>query len=184
MAVLYGRHYSSRYRAIAELISPGSTVLDLCCGPGVLYRRYLHDKSVNYTGLDINAKFIKMLVRCGAQGKVWDLRRDEPLPPADYVIMQASLYHFLPNPMPLVVRMLAAARTALIITEPIRNVADSTLPIIRWIIPLLTNPGVGPQPHRFTEQSLDSFLAGSFQTEVRAFLISGGREKIYRIAKD
>jgi Glycosyl transferase family 2 len=141
-------------------------------------------KSVNYRGLDINAKFIKKLVRCGAQGEVWDLRGDKPLPPADYVIMQSSLYHFLPNSMPIIIRMLAAARTALIIAEPIRNLAQSKLPIIRSLTPVLTNPGVGPQPRRFTEQSLDGLFAGSLQTSVRAFFISGGREKIYRIAND
>lgn len=57
MALLYGRHYSSRYQAIADLIQPASTVLDLCCGPGVLYRRFLRKKAVNYTGIDLNSNF-------------------------------------------------------------------------------------------------------------------------------
>ena len=65
MLLLYGRHYSSRYRAIAELIPPASNVLDLCCGPAFLYRRYLRAKSVPYTGLDINAKFIEQVARLG-----------------------------------------------------------------------------------------------------------------------
>src|SRR5258705_7630934 len=97
MLLLYGRHYPSRYRAIADLIPAGSSVLDLCCGPALLHRRYLKHKSVQYTGLDINKVFIDRLNRQGGCGRICDLRSEEPLPSADYVIMQASLYHFLPG---------------------------------------------------------------------------------------
>ena len=38
MLALYGRHYAARFRAIAELIPAGSSVLELCCGPGILFR--------------------------------------------------------------------------------------------------------------------------------------------------
>ena len=181
MAALYGRHYSSRYRAITDLIKPGSSVLDLCCGPGVLYRRYLRHKSVNYTGLDVNANFIKTLVRSGAKGEVRDLRTDDPLPLAEYVIMQASLYHFLPDPGAIVNRMLAAAQTAVIIAEPIRNLACSNLPLVHSITRSMTDPGLGAQPLRFTEQTLDELLSGYCQAWSEAFVINGGREKIYLI---
>ena len=46
MLALYGRHYFARYRAIADLIPAGSSVLDLCCGPAILYSRYLRNKNV------------------------------------------------------------------------------------------------------------------------------------------
>src|SRR6266498_4367744 len=88
MLLLYGRHYASRYRAIAELIPANSKVLDLCCGPALLYHRYLQPKTVQYTGLDINANFIARLIRRGGSGEVWDLRSERALPTADYVIMQ------------------------------------------------------------------------------------------------
>src|SRR5713101_4008912 len=115
MLLLYGRHYPSRYRAIADLIPSGSSVLDLCCGPALLYHRCLRAKSIQYTGLDLNAKFIDRLIRWGGCGQIWDLRSEEPLPSADYVIMQASLYHFLPDASPVVNRMLRAARKQVII---------------------------------------------------------------------
>jgi ubiquinone/menaquinone biosynthesis C-methylase UbiE len=76
MLALYGRHYGSRYRAIAELVPNGSSVLDLCCGPALLYHRYLRQKLVRYTGLDVNTDFIDRLTRRGASGQVWDLRSD------------------------------------------------------------------------------------------------------------
>jgi SAM-dependent methyltransferase len=179
MLLLYGRHYGSRYRAIAELIPPGSNVLDLCCGPAFLYRRYLRAKSVRYTGLDINARFIEQLTRLGGSGQVWDLRSDEPLPASDYVIMQASLYHFLPDASKVVDRMLKAARRQVIIAEPIRNLTTSSSGLLSLLGRMLTNPGSGEQQHRFTEASLANFFSAYSSRIVQSFPIAGGREKVY-----
>ena len=179
MLVLYGRHYTSRYRAIAELIPAGSSVLDVCCGPAILYHRYLRAKSVRYTGLDINAKFIARLNRRGGSGQVWDLRGEEPLPPADYVIMQASLYHFLPDPSRVVDRMRKGARKRVIIAEPIRNLATSDSRVLSLLGRLFTNPGVGEHSLRFTEGSLQTFFAGYASCVADSFTIAGGREQVY-----
>src|SRR4051812_46793681 len=102
MIALYGRHYPARYRAIAGLVPEGASVLDLCCGPGFLYDRHLRRKSVDYTGLELNPAFVERVRRRGGHALVWDLHDDRPLPPADVVMMQASLYHFLPDVAPLV----------------------------------------------------------------------------------
>jgi len=179
MLLLYGRHYASRYRAIAELIPPGSNVLDLCCGPALLYRRYLRGKSVQYTGLDLNAKFIQQLINRGGNGRIWDLRREDPLPPADYVIMQASLYHFLPDASEVLNRMLQAARRQVIIAEPIRNLTTSSSGLLSRLGKLLTNPGSGAQPLRFTEGTLSTFFSSYGSRVVQSFAIAGGREKVY-----
>ena len=66
MQVLYGRGYSDRFRSVAELIAEGSSVLDVCCGPGTLFHRYLKTKRVRYTGLDINQHFVDRLSAAGA----------------------------------------------------------------------------------------------------------------------
>src|SRR5215813_1703031 len=131
MRVLYGRHYHARYSTIAEIIREESSVLDVCCGPGTLFTRYLKEKRVQYTGLDINSGFISNLHKSGARAEVRDLRDDMILPPADYVVMQASLYHFLPDPAPVVDQMLGAARLQLIIAEPVRNLAASQNRLLR-----------------------------------------------------
>lgn len=89
---LYGRYYTARYRAVEGLVPEGASVVDLCCGPATLYTRYLRQKSVDYTGLDRNDRFVTKLTKAGGQGKVWNLTSAEPLPEADYVLMQASLY--------------------------------------------------------------------------------------------
>ncbi|MBF6300024.1 hypothetical protein IU459_21120 [Nocardia amamiensis] len=179
MRGLYGRHYAARYRAIAELVPSGASVVDLCCGPATLYTRYLRHKSVDYTGLDLNERFVARVTEAGGQGKVWNLRSDQPLPTADYVIMQASLYHFLPEPGPVIDRMLAAATEQVIVAEPVRNLATSDNPVLATIGKRFTDAGDGEQAHRFTEPTLDEFFAGYGAQVVRQSLIAGGREKLY-----
>ena len=179
MRALYGRHYGARYLALDALIENGSSVVELCCGPAILYKRYLRKRGISYTGLDINPGFIAHLKNAGVEGHVLDLRGQSTLPQADYVIMQASLYHFLPDPKPVVDRMLAAARVGLIIAEPIRNLSDSKIGFVARMGSLLTNPGSGDQPLRFTESALDSFFDHYAETVEKSFLIPGGREKVY-----
>ncbi|MFY9611327.1 MAG: methionine biosynthesis protein MetW [Blastocatellia bacterium] len=183
MVGLYGRHYASRYRAIADLIPAGSSVLDLCCGPALLYHRYLRHKSVDYTGLDVNAKFIGQLTRRGAGGQIWDLRAETPLPQADYVVMQGSLFHFLPDPAAVVDRMLRAARKQVVIAEPIRNVASSKRRLLALAGKLFTNPGTGNHSQRFNEASIDQLFSRYSSSVVQSCLIAGGREKMYVLAR-
>jgi SAM-dependent methyltransferase len=181
MLVLYGRHYPSRYRAIADLIPAETSVLDLCCGPALLFDRHLRHKNVRYMGLDMNAGFIERLTRRGGSGKVWDLSQDDPLPQADFVLMQASLYHFLPDPLPIVERMLKAARRQVIIAEPVRNLTTSHSPLLAMLGRVFTKTGAGEQPRRFTEESLDKLFAVYERQVDQSFLIAGGREKVYVI---
>ncbi|HEY2588473.1 MAG TPA: methyltransferase domain-containing protein [Tepidisphaeraceae bacterium] len=182
MLALYGRHAFARCRVVADLIPAGASILELCCGPGTLYHRHMRGRGVQYTGLDINPPFISRLKAMGATGRVWDLQRDTPLPEADYVIMQASLYHFLPDPAPVVDRMLAAAGRRVIVAEPIRNLSDSRVPILASLARRQTDPGTGAQARRFNEATLDAFFARYAPRVERSFLIPGGREKVYVLA--
>ncbi len=183
MLALYGRHYFARYEAIANLVEPYSTVLDLCCGPAILYRRYLRHKGVSYTGFDTNELYIRKVVQAGGHGEIRDLRNDEDLPAHDYVIMQASLYHFLPHPQLVLRRMMTAAKRALIIAEPVRNLANSKSRLARRLSGLMTNAGQGNEACRFDEASLDRVFAElNWRAQYTTF-ISGEREKIYVFGK-
>jgi SAM-dependent methyltransferase len=181
MRLLYGRWYSERFRSLAKLIPAGSSVLDVCCGPGTLYQRYLKAKAAHYIGLDINRRFIERLTADGAVGIIWNLTENRPLPRAEYVVIQSSLYHFLPDASSVIERMIAAAKKRVLIAEPIRNVADSRIPLVGFLARKLTNPGTGDQPSRFNEQSLDALIEPYQQRcrAVRSQLIAGGREKLY-----
>lgn len=183
MLALYGRHYRARYKSIAALIPNKASVLELCCGPGILYDRFLRLKAVDYLGLDINPRFVYSLALRGVRSEVWDLRDQRALPSADYVLMQASLYHFLPDVHPILNRMLAAARKQVIIAEPIRNLASSDIAIVRYIARKMTDAGAGASHNRFAERALDDLAQRYRECLRRSFLAPGGREKIYILEK-
>ena len=178
MRALYGVHYEARSRAVAALIPARSSVLDLCCGPGILYRRHLRSKAIDYTGLDINPGFIKRTCEHGGRGIVWDLHSNRPLPKADTVLMQASLYQFLPDPSDILRRMCRAARERVIVSEPVRNLSDAGIPLLSSYARRHTDAGQGVSPRRFNEETLDELFRSLGMEPIHAFLISGGREKV------
>ena len=184
MRVLYGKHYANRYERLAKHIPANSTVLDVCCGPAVLYHRYLKHKGIDYTGVDINPKLLKALENSGGKSLCMDLSSDVPLPVADYVIMQASLYHFLPLQVDHILdKLCKAARKQVLIAEPVKNLSDSPIPIIARFAKKSANPGTGDQSHRFNEATLDLTM-GRFKASGQlngSEMIAGGREKLYII---
>lgn len=179
MRILYGRHYGARMRAVAGEVPDGASVLELCCGPGTLYRRHLAERTRSYIGLDLNPGFVERLRRRGIDARVVDLERDEPLPAAEVVLMQASLYHFLPHADRLVDRMLAAATDRAIVSEPVRNLASSANPLLARMGRRAADPGGGGGEQRFSEATLDALFARYRERLIRAELIPGGREKLY-----
>lgn len=179
MRLLYGRHHNARFRAVADWIPAGAQVLELCCGPGELFEQQLRAKNVAYTGLDINRPFLARVARRGGEALEWDLADDRPLPAADVVVMQASLYQFLPDPAPLVRRMLAAARRRVVIAEPIRNLSDAGIPLLSAYAREHTDAGLGLRASRYNEATLDAFIRGLDVPIAASFLVDGGREKVY-----
>jgi SAM-dependent methyltransferase len=180
MRALYGRHYAARMTAVAEQVPPGASVLELCCGPGTLYRRYLRRRAGAYIGVDMNERFVAALRAEGVDARRVDLADDaEPLPAAEVAIMQASLYHFLPEPAAIVDRMLAAARDRVVVSEPVRNLSTSSLPGVARLGRRAADPGVGSHTERFTEATLDELMERYRGRVCAAFLIPGGREKVY-----
>lgn len=157
MRILYGREYDLRLKRIAELIPEGASVLEICCGPADLYRRDLKLKSCEYSGIDINPAFISSARSKGIVCKLADARIEE-LAPADYVVMQASLYQFLPDAESMVRKMLNTARVGVIISEPTNNLAQSRNPILAWLASTMTDPGTGPMPYRFNSNALISLF--------------------------
>jgi SAM-dependent methyltransferase len=183
MRLLYRRHYGDRMRVLADQVPPGASVLELCCGPATLYRRHLAPRGTSYIGLDVNDGFVSALRRRGVDARVVDLARSaEPLPAADVAMIQASLYHFLPEAERIVDRMLAAARDRVLVSEPVRNLASSGVPVLRAAGRRGTDPGVGEAHGRFTEATLDELMARYRDRVIEAFLIPGGREKVYVLA--
>jgi trans-aconitate methyltransferase len=182
MHALYGQHHGGRFRAVAEQVPAGATVLELCCGPGSLYLRHLRTQVGNYIGLDSNPGFVARLQARGVDARLTNLMDAQLLPRADVAIMQASLYHFLPDPNEILQRMLDAAKRSVIVSEPIRNLSSSTLPLVATVARRAADPGVGRHAERFTETALDQLMAAyDIRTTVHA---PGGRDKVYVLNAD
>ena len=180
LLIRYRGEYRERSEAIAALIPEESSVVDLCFGPATLYFSHLRSKRVSYTGLDINRGFVDRLSARGVKAYLWDVEKREALPQADYLVMQGSLYHFLPDPYPIVDRMLAAAKRSVLLTEPVKNLADSKNPLVSWMASKLVNPGTGDQARRFDESLFEKFVdhyrpAGSV---IDFHPIAAGRERL------
>lgn len=183
MRALYGRHYGARMRMVAERVPDGAAVLELCCGPGTLYLRHLRGRVSRYTGLDVNAGFVSRLQERGVDARVVDLTNaGEPLPTADVVIIQASLYHFLPDAAALLERMLGAARRRVIVAEPVRNLASSRITVVAGLGRRGADPGVGGHAQRFDESSLAELMERYRDRTEESVAIPGGRERIYVLA--
>jgi SAM-dependent methyltransferase len=180
MRALYGRHYAARMRAVAEQVPDGASVLELCCGPGTLYLHHLRGRTSGYIGVDVNPGFVDRLRARGVDARRVDLAAgEEPLPSADVVILQASLYHFLPRPERIIDRMLDAARDRVIVSEPVRNLASSENPVIARVGRRAADPGVGGHAQRFTEETLAALMERYRERILRSFPIPGGRERVY-----
>jgi hypothetical protein len=176
----YRGEYRERSEAIAALIPKGSSVVDVCCGPATLYFRHLRAKQVSYTGLDINRGFVERLSAHGVAASVWDVTANTSLPSAEYLVMQGSLYHFLPDPYPIVDRMIRAAKKSVILTEPVRNLADSKNPLVARLARKLSNPGTSDQPHRFNGPLFEKFVSHYRAKDLVTGYspIAGGRERM------
>src|SRR5215213_536353 len=122
MAVLY-RGADEPHRIVADLVPPRSEILDVCCGDCAI-EPLLRVKGCRYIGLDLNPAFVSSARRRGLDVRAWDARAD-PVPPADFILLQSSLYQFVDRDRELLQNLLEMARRTLIVSEPVENWAAS-----------------------------------------------------------
>jgi glycosyltransferase involved in cell wall biosynthesis len=170
MHVLYGDQYFSTYARVAEQVRPGASVVDLCSGSGGLYRNGLKARGCPYLGLDFNGHFVMGARKRGVPSRYFDLRTDE-IPAADYVTMCSSFYHMRRDEDAVLARMRAAAREAVVITEPIENLSTSLPGPLGRLAAWATNPGAGEYEERY---DLTTFRAFAERHGATAFLHEPG----------
>jgi SAM-dependent methyltransferase len=183
MRVLYGRYYAARDAAVAAHVPDGSSVLELCCGPARLYLRELRSRTRSYVAIDANKGFVERLRRRGIDARQADVATAD-LPRADVVLMQASLYHFLPEDqaVAMIERMMAAASDRVVVSEPVRNLADSRVGIVARLAAGGAATADGAQPQRFDAASLRALMEHFGTAVVHAGPVPGGREHVYVLA--
>lgn len=173
MRLLYRQGKRQRLAVTAQYVPAGTTVLDVCSGDCALYSHWLRGRLVDYLGVDINPRLLYAGARQGARVRLMDVHQED-LPPADIVVMQASLYQFIPNHHALLQKLLRTARRRVIVTEPVKNWAASSRQWIRQASQWWTNPGTGPAPHRFTREELEQLFLQYGASEIKE--TSGGRD--------
>jgi hypothetical protein len=177
MRGLYGRHFEDRYRAIATQVPASSRVVDVCAGDAYLYLAHLRHKPVTYIAVDASPQLVAWARSRGVDARLIDVWNDD-LPRGDSVIMQASLYQFLPHADRIVDKLLAAARQRVIITEPIRNIADSNNPVLASLGRRFTRPSSGHYAaQRFNRESFTNFCHAYPELSSLSDL-PGGREML------
>jgi len=183
MRVLYGRYYAARDAAVAAHVPDGAGVLELCCGPARLYRRELRGRIGSYVGLDASAAFVNRLRGAGIDVRRANVATAE-LPAADVVVMQASLYHFLPEvrAAQMVERMRAAARDRVVVSEPVRNLSSSRVGAVARLAAWGARTADGSQPQRFDAHSLAALMRRFGTAVVYAGAAAGGRDHVYVLA--
>ncbi len=177
MRILYTRNFNARYQVIVDLIPAGCSVVDVCAGDCYLYRKFLRQKHIQYTALDISPHFIRSAQKLGINARLFNARTGE-LPRGDVLIMQGSLYQFLPNADAILGRMISAARVKVIIAEPVQNLSSSKNALVARLAKNLTRPNdSAPNHERFCQESLQNLFC-KFTSFEQSFLIPGGREMV------
>ena len=175
MALLYGRQYRTRIQAVANKIPSGASVLDVCCGDCSLFTVSLKNRC-NYIGLDSSKEFVSAALKQDIPALCADITIDS-LPKSDIIVIQGSLYQFYPNHSNIVDRLIASAEQAVIISEPILNIAHSSNRYTSWVARrFVPSNSVG---FRFSKESLLQFLEEHYGELIMTIeVIEGGRDLI------
>lgn len=141
-----------------------SSVLDLCCGPGDLYRWIAHDR---YIGIDQNPVFVRSMRQSDIPVDLADILAGS-WPEAQVVVMIDSLYHFAGDLDALFSRMQDGTRERAIISEPIHNLMTRAHGPLQHGLAWMTRVQGQIHTHRFTEEQLQAvFDRYGFKTQAR-----------------
>lgn len=179
MRALYGHNFHARYQAIAALVPPGVEVVDVCAGDCYLYLSQLRDRSVQYLGLDISPQMVAWARRRGIAAREFNVWK-EAIPPADFVLMQGSLYQFMAQAQHILHKLIAAARHKGIVAEPIQNLTASPNRLLARLSHRLTVPSGIDDTYtgrRFDRAALLALFT-AFREFEGAYPIPGERECI------
>lgn len=149
----YGGKFLRRYEALAGHIPENSELLELCMGDAWLYRHYLAGKNIGYRCADVNPVFVKAALEMGLPAQLLNMITD-PIPAADHILLQGSLYHFIPHEQQMIGRLLEACRKSLIISESTENLSNAANPLKAKLGEYLSKAKAGQSKQKFTPGTL------------------------------
>lgn len=108
-----------RIERIKEWIKPGTSILDVGCGPGIIAHYFQKTKDCYVTGLDVSeTAILKFKQRTQSEGYVYDLKKGLPLiQEYDYILLIGVLEH-LSNPERILNNAKIIAKKGIIILVP------------------------------------------------------------------
>jgi hypothetical protein len=158
MKLSYGKKFEERYKALDKHIPAGCNLLELCMGDAYFYLKYLAKKKVNYSCADINPVFVNAAKQKGLRSTLLDASFDE-IQPSDFILMQASLYHFIPNQKEVIKKMIAAAGKQIIFSESVDNLSNSSSGLKSYLGEQLSKAKSGQSRIKFTGETLKETFA-------------------------
>jgi hypothetical protein len=153
----YGEHYKIRYEALQKYIPGNCELLELCMGDAYFYLNYLQKKNIHYKCADINPIFVKAAWNKGLNATQMNIVTD-PIPKSDFILMQASLYHFIPNEKKIIDKLLNACNKSVILSENVENLSNSASGLKSWIGTFLSKAKSGQSRIKFTRETLKKAL--------------------------
>jgi len=109
--------FQPRYRIMAEVIEPGSTVLDIGCGEGLLLEYLTETRRISGCGVDIAPEAVRLARVRGVEAEVADILHWEIKQEYDYIILSEVLEH-LANPEEVIAKVRERFRKALLVSIP------------------------------------------------------------------
>lgn len=181
MTLVYNKYRKERFQAVARYVPEDANVLDVCCGDGSL-STYL-PPGATYRGLDYSQDFVKKAHQENRDVTRFNLRED-PLPSAQIVICQVSLFQFYPDHEAILSKLFQAAEQRLIISESVFSLTQSKWKWIAAIVAWGTHAnGMSNDSFRFSPQSLAELFKPYEANLHAADEVCGGRDWVYVLDK-